>query len=125
MRSAVLPFLLALAACDPAAAPDDAGPRDSCDGTLGVLRVCIYGDAASATTLADGSATARRDASDIPWMMRAGDDGCTEERMEPGTWELSATDSTGTCTTPFTPVEIRACEVTEIRAEVDMYCVDG
>jgi hypothetical protein len=57
--------------------------------------------------------------------MRTGDDGCARELLEVGTWEVSADDGSGTCTTPFEVHEIRACETTSVRAEVFNWCVDG
>lgn len=103
----------------------DAGADASCEGELGMLSVCVYGDARSTAPLPNGTVTVRRDAEDVPWIMRAGEDGCTEERLEPGFWEVSANDASGTCATPFEPVEVRACERLEVRKEVNAHCVDG
>lgn len=124
MRHALL-FALLLAGCAVDASGRDeldAG-TDACDPTLGTLEVCIYGDATS-TMAIGGEVTARRSETDVPFLMRAGDDGCAREQLEVGTWEVSADDGSGSCTTPFEPVEILPCETTTVRAEVFMWCVD-
>jgi hypothetical protein len=118
MRGRVALVLL-LAGCG-----ESGSSPDACTSELGMLRVCIYEDASSTMTIS-GSATVRRDASDVPWIMPTQDDGCTHERLEAGTWEVNGFDSTGTCSSGFMPIEIRACEVTEVRAEVLAGCVDG
>lgn len=110
--------------CGAATAETDAGAPDACEPTLGVLEVCIYGDATSTAPMG-GTATARRSETDVPWLMRSGDDGCTRELVEVGTWQVQASDTSGTCTAPFVTVEVRACELTTVRAEVNPYCVDG
>lgn len=114
---------LLLAGCD-AATETDAGGPDACEPSLGVLEVCIYGDATS-TEPFGGSVTARRSATDVPWIMRSGVDGCTREQVEVGSWEVQASDSSGTCVAPFATVVVRPCELTTVRAEVNLYCVDG
>ncbi|MCZ7678578.1 MAG: hypothetical protein M5U28_07315 [Sandaracinaceae bacterium] len=124
MRWALLSALLA--ACGGSAAPaDDGGTDASCAGELGTLRVCVYGDALSTAPLPNGTVTVRRDAEDVPWIMRAEEDGCTEELLELGFWEVSANDASGTCATPFEAVEVRACERLELRKDVNAHCVDG
>jgi hypothetical protein len=121
MRASVLLWLLV--GCD-AATETDAGGPDACEPTLGVLEVCIYGDATSTEPMG-GTVTARRTPTDVPWIMRSGDDGCTRELVEIGAWEVQASDTSGTCTAPFSTIEIRSCEVTTVRSEVNMWCVDG
>lgn len=117
-----LPIVLLFAACDAPTLDHDAGADAAC--ALGALSVCIYNDSTSTAPMS-GTVTVRRDEADVPWIMRAGEDGCTDELLEPGTWQMSASDSTGTCVTPFEAVEIRPCERTEVRAEVINHCVDG
>jgi len=60
-----------------------------------------------------------------PWIMRAGEDGCTEERVEVGTWQMSASDASGPCVTPFEPISIEPCATTVEDAYVIGWCVDG
>ncbi len=124
MRVAIAVMLVLSAGCDAAVGASDAG-TDACVDDLATLRVCIYDDESSTSTLGGGSVTLRRDEADVPWLMQASDDGCTEERVEPGTWEYRASDASGTCVTPFMPLELRPCERVELRAEVIDYCVDG
>lgn len=117
MRPIVAAVLLM--ACDARVAQ----PPDACASELGTLRVCIYMDASSTMTIG-GSVTARRDPTDVPWLIQIDADGCATDQIEVGAWDVTAIDSSGTCTVTL-PAEVRACEVTELRAEVISGCVDG
>lgn len=100
------------------------GDASACTPGFGTLEVCIYADMSSTTPSSGSEATARRSASDVPFVMRA-PEGCTNEDLEVGTWEVSGDDGSGTCTTPFEPVTIIECETTRLRVEYINYCVDG
>ncbi|MCA9609850.1 MAG: hypothetical protein KC619_29835 [Myxococcales bacterium] len=117
----LLGVALVLAGCSGGGSGDPDG--STCDPGYGELVVCIYSDATS-TTPTGGDATARRSETDVPFLMPA-PDGCSREQIEVGTWQVSGNDSSGTCPTPFEPVEVRECETTTVRVDYIDYCVDG
>lgn len=120
MRPLALAFLLLLG-CDGGPVGTDAG---ACSPGFGILEVCVYSDMTSTAPSAGAVVTARRSATDVPFVMRA-PEGCSHEELEVGTWELSGNDPSGTCPTPFEPVTITACETTSLRVEYINSCVDG
>lgn len=95
----------------------------TCDPGYGELVVCVYEDETSATPTG-GEVTARRSETDVPFIMPA-PDGCSREQVEVGTWQVSGNDPSGTCPTPYEPVEVRECETTTHRVEYIFHCVDG
>jgi hypothetical protein len=119
---------LVSAACsggDEPAADGGSGGGDACDPGFGTLVVCVYDDATSTTPLAGAEVTIRRDAMDIPWIIRAGDDGCTDETVDVGAWEMSAKNAAGDCVTSFEPIEVRGCEINALDVYVIAFCTDG
>jgi hypothetical protein len=103
-------------------APGDA----ACDPAYGTLRVCVYYDETATSGLPDAEVTIRRSEDDVPWLMRVMDDGCVEENVEVGGWQLSAVDEPmGFCRTPFMPILVDPCETTTLDVYVLSSCVDG
>ena len=120
MRAHLGLLALTLSACaSTAPASGDAGP--SCAPGYGVVEVCVYLDATSERPLAGAEVTARRSDADVPFLIRA-PEGCAREELEEGTWEVRGDDATGSCTTSFERVVVRACETTPIRIDVGASC---
>ncbi|MCB9593653.1 MAG: hypothetical protein H6719_13050 [Sandaracinaceae bacterium] len=123
MRHA-LPVLLVVASVGCSGGTGGDPDASSCDPGFGTLEVCVFSDSTSTSPSPGAEVTGRRSETDVPFLMPA-PEGCSREQVEVGTWQVSGNDSSGTCPTPFEPVEVRECETTTHRVEYINSCVDG
>ncbi len=67
----------------------------------------------------------RSDPEEEPIQAIAGEDGCVEISLEPGTWQASGSSAAGDCVTPYEEQEIEACGLLEVDFYLMNWCMDG
>jgi hypothetical protein len=72
-----------------------------------------------------GTLRARPDSSTDPIEVLIGDTGCAEVDLEPGDWELSASNEYGDCVTAYEVFEVVGCDTLELDFYVMLWCMDG
>jgi hypothetical protein len=122
---ALLVLVPALAACPPVRGDDD--DDATCDpGTdHGTVQACVFWSEDDPSPVPGGTLRARPDSSTDPIEVLIGDTGCAEVDLEPGDWELSASNEYGDCVTAYEVFEVVGCDTLELDFYVMLWCMDG